>query len=167
MTMGATPRLALPFLTAGQAQKELVHNEALQIIDLVAAGAVEEAPRVDPAASPLPGNCYIVSAAPSGAWVGKPHSVAAYTSGGWRFIEPVEGMTLYVKPDDRWATYRSGSWEIGVVRGSSVKIDGQQVVGPRGSSISSPGGGTTIDAEARNAIGQILNDLRQHGLIES
>ncbi len=40
--MAATPRLALPFLTAGQAQKEFYHNEALQTLDMVAAAAVED-----------------------------------------------------------------------------------------------------------------------------
>ena len=35
--MSGTPRLDLPFLSAGQAQKEFTHNEALQTLDLIVA----------------------------------------------------------------------------------------------------------------------------------
>ena len=35
--MNGTPRLSLPFLSPGQAQKEFTHNEALQILDAVVA----------------------------------------------------------------------------------------------------------------------------------
>ncbi len=42
--MSATPRLSLPFIVPGQAQKELFHNEALQLLDVLVAGAVEGLP---------------------------------------------------------------------------------------------------------------------------
>lgn len=75
-------------------------------------------------------------------------------------------MSLYVKSSDSWAVFRAGSWEFGVVRGSSLSIDGQQVVGSRAAGIPTPSGGTTIDSEARSAIAAILAALGQHGLIE-
>jgi len=46
-------------------------------------------------------------------------------------------------------------------------IDGEQVVGTRAAAIAGPTGGATIDAEARAAVSQILEGLRQHGLIAS
>lgn len=45
------------------------------------------------------------------------------------------------------------------------KVDGTQVVKEQQPSISNPTGGTTVDAEARTAIGSILTTLRNHGLI--
>ena len=39
--MAGTPRLALPLLSVGQAQKEFTHNESLQTLDLLVAGTVE------------------------------------------------------------------------------------------------------------------------------
>ena len=48
---------------------------------------------------------------------------------------------------------------------SSVVVGGNQVVGPRGAPIASPGGGAVIDAEGRAAITAILAALRSHGLI--
>lgn len=165
--MSGTPRLALPFLSPGQAQKEFSHNEALQTLDFLVAGAVEEPPRSDPPSSPAVGACYIVGGSPTGAWAGQSKAVAGFSTGGWRFIAPLDGMSAYVKASGVWANYRSGAWELGTLRGSSIVVDGQQVVGARTSAITSPTGGTIVDNEARAAIDQILVVLRAHGLIES
>ena len=163
--MSGTARLQMSLLTTGQSQKEVTVNEALQTLDVLTAGAVEEGPRQDPPASPDVGSCYIVGSSPTGEWAGKPQFVAAFTGGGWRLLPPIEGMSLYVKADGQWASYRANTWEIGTLRGSSLMIGGQQVVGQRSAAIADPAAGSTIDVEARAAIGDILGALRQHGLI--
>ena len=163
--MGVSARFALPFLAAGQAQKELVHNEALQILDLLVAAAVEEAPRSAPPASPQVGATYIVASGATGAWAGQDLSLAGFTDGGWRFVLPREGTLAYVVSASVWAVFRGGAWEVGSLRGDNVVIGGEQVVGPQGAAIPAPSGGTTVDAEARAAIGQILSAMRGHGLI--
>ena len=94
-------------------------------------------------------------------------SVAAFTSGGWRFVAPLEGMAAYVKSTSTWALYRAGAWELGILRGSSVEVDGLQVVASRAAAIASATGGTAIDTEARGVIDEILAALRHHGLIET
>ena len=131
------------------------------------AGAVEEPPLATPPASPAVGSCYIVAADATDAWAGKSQCVAAWTSGGWRFVSAIEGMAVFERTSGTWAVYRAGAWEIGIVRGSSLLIDGQQVVGPRGAPIASPSGGAVIDSEARTAIDAILDALTTHGLIAS
>ena len=133
---------------------------------MVASGAVEEGPRNTPPASPAVGAAYIVGAAPTGAWAGKPQCVAAYSGGGWRFVAPVEGLRLHVKTSGTTASFVLGAWEIGVVRGTKLVVEGQQVVGSRRPAIPDASGGTTIDAQARQALAQVLAALRQHGLIE-
>lgn len=163
--MAATPRLSLPFLSVGQAQKEFTHNESLQTLDLLVAGAIEEPPLPAPPPSPPIGSCYIVADGASGDWTGKSQCVAAWTSGGWRFVSPLDGMCLYERTSGTWSAYRNGAWEAGILRGNSVVIGDQQVVGPRAASIESATGGSVVDAEARGAIDAILNTLRQHGLI--
>ena len=77
----------------------------------------------------------------------------------------VEGMSVYVKSDALFATLRSGTWEMGLVRGSSVVISDQQMVGPRLPPIASATGGSTVDVEARAVINAMLGAMRQHGLI--
>ena len=145
----------------------MFHNEALQLLDVLVAAAVEEPPLGAPPASPASGACYIVAGGPTGAWAGHAHKLAAYTSGGWRFIAPRDGMAALVKTSGATALVRNGAWELGKLRGSEAIVDGQKVLGARGSAIAAPGAGSTVDAEARTAIGQILAAMRGHGLIET
>jgi hypothetical protein len=141
------------------------HNEALQVLDAVVAPAVEGPPQDVPLTSPAVGDCYIIGDTPSGAWAGNPQALAAYSAGGWRFVPPVEGLSTYVRSDGVFALFRSGAWELGEVRGSSLILDGDQVVGSRAAAIASASGGTIVDVQARAVIDQILTALRQHGLI--
>lgn len=163
--MSATPRLGLPHLIPGQAQKEFTHNEALQAIDALLGGAVEGEPSDTPPASPLSGSCYIVGPSPSGAWAGQAGAVASFSEAGWRFQPPIEGMALLVRSSGDQAAYRGGAWEIGVVRAGEVVVGGNKVVGARAAAVVAPAGGTTVDAQARTAIDAILTALRGHGLI--
>ena len=81
-------------------------------------------------------------------------------------LAPSEWMSFYVRTAGVRAAYRSGGWIIGEVSGTRLVLAGQQVVGSRCAAIASPAGGTTADAEGRAAIDQILQALREHGLIE-
>ena len=82
------------------------------------------------------------------------------------FARSFEGLAAYVRSSGLWTLYRAGVWELGLLRGASVVIAGQQVVGSRSSAIGSASGGTTVDVQARAVIDQILTAMRQHGLIE-
>lgn len=163
--METTERLGLPLLAPGQAQKELLHNEALQLLEVVTAAAVEEPPRNDPPSAPATGACYLVGSSPSADWLQYPGHLATYTAAGWRFVPPVPGMAALVKSSGLLAAYGSQGWETGAVRAQRLLIDGVQVVGSRGAAIGDPAGGTAVDAEARAAVVQILTALRTHGLI--
>jgi hypothetical protein len=77
----------------------------------------------------------------------------------------MQGMRVYVRSADQFATYRAFAWELGALRGSSLIVGGQQVVGSRAAPITSPAGGSTVDMEGRASIAAILTVLREHGLI--
>lgn len=163
--MSMTARFALPLLTAGQAQKELDHNEALTLADALLQCCVETAGENSPPTDPLPGQCWIVGSDPDGAWADAADMLAIWTGGGWRFVPPVEGMTAHVRADDLVAAYVGDAWRLGAVTAAEVRVAGDRVVGARQPAIASPGGGAVADAEARAAIGAILDALRTHGLI--
>jgi len=158
-------RFALPFLQPGQAQKELYHNEALAMLDIALHASVQSAEQVDPPASPAPGQCWIVAAAATGAWNGRDGAIAGWTSGGWRFVEPREGMLAWSLADGVWLQRLGTTWVAGRVSTSSVWSGGVQVVGSQGSAITGPAGGPVVDVEAREAIVEVLEALRAHGLI--
>lgn len=60
---------------------------------------------MNPPASPALGACHIVRSMPTGASAGLPKTIAAFTSGGWRFRAPVEGMSVDVKASSIPAIY--------------------------------------------------------------
>lgn len=164
----ATPRLALPYLDAGQAQKEMTHNEALARIDLLLAATAEAIGAIDPPDAPLPGQTWLLGAAPTGAWAGRAGTLAGWTDGGWRFAEPVDGLRVRVRDTGIEAVYSSGSWQAGILDAVQLRIGGNQVVGARQPAIAdlaAPTDGTFTDVNARATIGEILGVLRAHGLI--
>lgn len=165
--MTQTARLGIPYLQAAQIAKEATVNEGLAALDLAVCAAVDGFLVNTPPASPAVGSCYIIGVNPSGAWIGHASALAGYTAGGWRFIAAFEGLTVFDKASGQFATFASGSWDIGQVHAAKVSIGGNQVVGARLAAVTDPTGGTTIDTEARNAIATVLARLRQHGLIDS
>jgi hypothetical protein len=163
----SSARFALPHILAGQAQKELYHNEALALIDgLLHPAAVAIGDDLAPA-DPAPGDCWIVGTVPTGDWVGEAGKLAIWTAGGWRFSQPRAGMQVWLVESDAYAQWNGSAWVTGRLSGTAVEIAGQQVVGPRESAIGDVIGGSVIDDRARAAIAAILAALRSHGLIDT
>jgi hypothetical protein len=166
MTM--TSRFALPLLHAGQAQKEVFHNEAVVGIDALLHPDVQGVGVDAPPAAPEPGQAWIVGTAPTGDWAGHADAIACWTTGGWRFVAPRTGMAVWAESLARPVRYRAGAgWQVGVITASRIEIDGVQVIGARVGAIAMPAGGAIVDEQAREAIGAMLDALRAHGLIAS
>ena len=166
--MTATARFALPLLHAGQAQKEMFHNEAITRVDLLLHPVVQDIGIDSPPPSPEPGETWIVGDAPTGDWTGHEGEIASWTDGGWRFVAPRAGMDIWAESLAQPLRYHAGSgWEVGVITASRIEIDGVQVVGTQGDAIAAPAGGSTIDEPARTAIAAIISALQAHGLIAS
>lgn len=158
-------RLGLPLLQTGQAQKEISHNEALTLLDFAVQPVVEAVGVDTPPTAPALGACWVVGAAPNGAWTGQAHAIAGWSAGGWRFIAAHDGIAAWSRADDAIARFSGGGWTVGHVHGTQLVVAGTMVVGAQQSAISTPSGGSTTDTEARTAITAILAALRSHGLI--
>lgn len=167
MTSDATPRWVLPNLFAGQAQKELFHNEALARIDMLLHGQVESADEGTPPLSPGEGQCWIIAAGATGSWLGREGSVACWTDGGWRYAEPRAGLVLWVADRGHVMQFDGHGWADGAVRSDGLYAGGLRVVGTRRPAIGDPVGGGSVDSEARSSIAAILSAMRDHGLIET
>ena len=163
--MDQTARFALPNLVPGQMQKELLHNEALQRIDMLLCPVVEGGASTTPPPAPAVGGCYLVATAANGAWSGQDGSLACFSEGGWRFIPPVEGMSLVDRISGQLLNRREGAWETGVVRAMEVRVGDMPVVRDRQAAIGDPSGGSVVDSECRSSVAQMLAALRAHGLI--
>ncbi|MGC4250711.1 MAG: DUF2793 domain-containing protein [Sphingobium sp.] len=167
MTMEMTPRWGLPLLFAGQAQKELFHNEALTRIDLLLHGRAESADLTEAPAASSVGTCWIVGAAASGAWAGQEDAVACWTEGGWRFVPAAAGMALWVTDRGHAMYYDGAAWRSGAYRSDGLYVNDVRVVGGRLGAVGNPSGGGVVDVQARAAIDSILDIMRTHGLIDS
>jgi hypothetical protein len=161
-----SPRFGLPFILPGQAQKELFHNEALVLVDALLQAAVEEGPRAAPPSSPAPGQCWIVAAGATGAWSGRENALAAWTVGGWRFVAPPTGMSIWDKSAGFPRRWDGSAWSGGRLVCSGLSIEGKAVVGERLPALATPSGGTIIDVEARVAVAALIATLKSHGLTD-
>lgn len=159
-----TSRHALPLLQPGQAQKEIWHNEALAMADALL-HPVAESERADPPTEPAPGQCWLVAAGAGGDWAGQAGALACWTTGGWRFLAPREGMTVWRRDAGCAARHDGSGWETGAIDAQVLRIGGAAVVGPRAAAIADAAGGATVDTEARAAVNALLAALRAHGLL--
>ena len=162
-----TPRYRLPLLAAGQAQKELLHNEAMSALDTLANPCVEAVGLTAPPPDPAIGSAWIVGDDPIGDWQGQGMAIAAWGDGGWRFHDAPEGTAVWRRDHGRWIIRHSGSWDDAALPAQAIAIDGIIVLQAQRPAINAPAGGATIDAEARTTLSAILESLRGHGLIAS
>jgi len=139
----ATPRLSLPLLFAGQAQKALFHNEALARIAALLHPAVQGESDTPPAGA-QEGQTWLIGAAPTGIWSGHAGQLATIQNGGWIFTQPTTGMTI-----TNLATKQT-----------QIFFEAWQKAGQ----IEEPSGGLYVDSQARAAIGALISALRAAGI---
>lgn len=144
--MTDSARLGLPYLAAGQAQKEWTHNEALALLDIAVQASVEAVGTTVPPPTPAAGACWIVGTEATGAWAGHAGAIAGWTDGGWRFLAPRPGMVAWSRVDGTAVRYGDAGWRL-----------------DRSPPITAPVGGTTVDTECRTAVAAILMAMRERG----
>lgn len=115
--MSTSHNLNLPYVAAGQAQKHVTVNEGLLVIDCLMHLLVAGMPENEPPAEPGEGSRWLVGAAPTGVWAGKPGQLAVVVDGGWRFHQPRAGWLavsagtglLLAHDGDGWSEVRPPS----------------------------------------------------------
>jgi enamine deaminase RidA (YjgF/YER057c/UK114 family) len=139
-----TPRLGLPMLFTGQAQKETYVNEAHSLIDALAQCAVEGSASAPPSA-PVNGTNWLIGSGATGDWAGQDGKIGCYQSGNWMFATPFDGLRIFNRATHQFVHY-SGAW---------------QTV----ASVAAPSGGTTIDTQARTALANLISALQTAGVL--
>ncbi|MEO5598807.1 MAG: DUF2793 domain-containing protein [Novosphingobium sp.] len=140
-----TPRFAMPLLFAGQAQKEVFVNEGVSITDALLHCVVEGVAE-DPPSTPIDGTAWIVGNTPGGIWSGQAGNLACRQSGQWIFFTPTPGMRVFNRSS-----------------GQDYRRIGANWFAP--TAPTTPSGGTTIDVEARAALANLLQCLRDAGTL--
>jgi len=142
--METTARLDLPLLAVAQAAKEMTVNEALTLLD-AAVQPVVAGEAGAPPGSPAIGEGWLVGGGATGAFADREGALAIWTTGGWRFVAPFEGMMVWRLDAGVIARRASGACQ------SSAGV-------------SVPSGGSVIDVEARATLGAIVARLRDFGI---
>ena len=104
-------RLLLPYIQGAQAQKHVTHNEALERLDLAVQAVVEGVGAEAPPAEPVPGQCWALGVAPTGAWDGQAGMIAmSAIGGGWVFVAPSEGWRVWDRAASRLLAWDGAAW---------------------------------------------------------
>jgi len=108
--MTATARLDLPFLQAGQALKNITHNEALQRLD---SGLYLSCSNMD--ANSLPGNpaedlVVLISQSPDITLLDRVGQIAVFTTSGWVWFTPKPGWSLWDETEQTLRIFNGKSW---------------------------------------------------------
>jgi hypothetical protein len=141
-----TPRLGLPLLFSGQAQKELHHNEALSRIDGLLCCVVEGIENAPPEDAE-DGMAWVVGPAATADWASRSGQIAKRQSGQWLFQAPVDGLTVTDRATGQVSRFFS-EW-----------------LTPE--TPSAPQGGAVIDVQARAALTGIIDSLKVAGIFSS
>ena len=106
---------------------------------------VIESSLATPPSSPEDGASFRILSGADGDWTGHDGELAIRVGGSWNFVSPGEGSTVFDRNARVQLRYDSG-WVAAT-------------------SPTPPTGGSSIDAEARSAISEILDALRVAGII--
>ncbi|WP_310498865.1 DUF2793 domain-containing protein [Sandarakinorhabdus sp.] len=161
--MPETTRLRLPLLAAGQAQKEITHNEAIAQLDRLMHITVISRELTSPPAEPDAGDSYIVPFSGTALWGAPAGTLMSWDGFGWQATTPITGMVAYVVTDAATTIFAAG-WQAGWPV-SHLMIGARAVLGATPASVVPPNGGAVVDAEARAVLGMLLAALSAQGII--
>ncbi len=126
MSDDATPRLALPFLAAAQAQKHVTLNQSLGLLDGLVQTAVESRTTASEPTSPADGALYILPGSATGAqWAGAPTgTVMQFEVGAWSRLSLRPGWIAWVKDEGALVVCDGAVWtDLGLALRSLANLD--------------------------------------------
>ncbi len=163
--MSESRRWALPLLSAGQAQKEITHNEAILAIDRLLQLAVVSRAANTPPETAVPGDIHIVGPAPTGEWTGKAGQLASFEGAGWTIMQPRTGCLAWIADEQEFSVLRSDGWSPGGWPTSGLRIGNRLLLASEPETVAEASGGSMIDAECRVVLTALLAALRSQGVI--
>jgi hypothetical protein len=105
-----TLNLGLPYIAAGQAQKHVTHNDALDLADALINLTVLSRVITSPPATPANGARYLLPANPTGAFAGQGGNIVVYQNAGWRYITPKIGWRTYIIDEQIIVAFNGTTW---------------------------------------------------------
>lgn len=107
--MATTVRLNITELQVGQSGGETLFNEAFNKLDAIVFPTVKDRDLTAPPGSEAEGDTYIPKATATGTWAGEEDSIAIFDN-GYKFVQPDEGMVVYVDDEKIFIKYDGTNW---------------------------------------------------------
>lgn len=125
--MSETLRLKLPLIHSNQAQKEITHNEALQMLDGIINPVVEAVNIAHPPEDSKAGELMLVGVQAEGMFNGHENKLAQNLGGnGWQFITPTKWQKVRLEATGEEYVFDGKSWQ--AEGGCRVKQDNRPEV---------------------------------------
>ena len=148
-----TPRLGIPLMHAGQAQKHITHNAALLEVERHLHPSVHRSDLGSPPADAESGESFVVAALAEGEWESRAGEVATRSGESWSYAAPEPGWTLWDLALGAHIVFDGTTW-------SPLASDGSSDSGGSGSGAADPNpapetlgvGGAAADATNRLAV---------------
>jgi len=109
--MTYTNRLKLPLLYSGQAQKEITHNEALNLLDVLVNPVAQEININSPPTDLKTGKLYVIGLEPTGEFKDHKNKIAQRLENSWRFIKPHKWLEVTYSKDGIKYRFTGSNWE--------------------------------------------------------
>ena len=106
----SSPRLDLPYIQAGQAQKHVTHNEAIEQLDLLVQMVVQNFTTGTPPGNPSEGQAWAVGESATGDWAGRSGEIASWRGGGWLYVLPQSGWHAWGQAEGEIRVYDGVTW---------------------------------------------------------
>ncbi|MBV7255197.1 DUF2793 domain-containing protein [Pacificimonas sp. WHA3] len=158
-----TDSFSIPLLQAGQAQKDVTHNEAVLRLERWLAPRVKSRSLAVPPAAPDIGDAWVVAAGGAAQWAGHDGRIAEWR-GRWMYLSPPDGLLIWIEDEDALLMRKNGVWRDDGLPVDAISLRGTKLFAADPQPVVDPAGGGVIDVEARAAIAALLASLRGMGL---
>lgn len=121
-----TPNTGMPEISQNQSSKEITHNQALRILDVLVPIAIVQDKDLTTPPAHVAGNMYIVASGATGAWSGQANKLAYSDGATWYFITPKNKWPAFVVDEAKQYRYNGSSWALdtsGDVTGAAASTD--------------------------------------------
>ena len=110
MTAPATSRLGLPFLQAGQALKNITHNEALQRLDAGLYLSCSDMAATSLPSDPPEGLVILISQTPDTGLLERIGQIAVFSAQRWTWFTPKSGWSLWDMANETLRMFNGTAW---------------------------------------------------------
>ena len=104
-----TARIKLPYILQAQAQKEVTHNQALNILDVLVNTVAESITDIPPEKA-SEGDIYIVGKNSQGIFEGNENNLAQFIENSWTFYQPINYMEVMVVDKKQKFSFIDKEW---------------------------------------------------------